>query len=152
MHRRAFLISGLFFTGIGKSFAVGSWQSYADRIIASRNAVYAVIGSCEQSANYGVWVTAGSLPTGEAVPRELEALVMRFACPANGQKLIIAGKQYGVTNCNRDFITGRVGAHGIAVAKSNKTLIIGCSGEGQKQGILLDTVTQIARELMAAQY
>lgn len=151
MHRRSFLVLGLSFAGIGKSFASGSWQAYADSIVANNLAVCGVIGSCQSSGGYAVWATAGHFPSAPT-PQEMQVLAARFANPNNGQKLIIGGKSYNATNCNGDFLTGRNETQGIAVAKSNTVLVIGCTGEGQNQGNCLNNVVKIATGLRASNY
>ena len=126
-----------------------SWQAYADSIIATRHANYSVIASCEQIGGYGVWAVAGNI---QPTPQEIEVLVKRFETPNNGEKLIIGGKKFMATSCNSDFLTGRDNANGIAVAKSNKVLVVGLSGEGQNQGTCLDKVIQIVNGLKAGNY
>lgn len=149
MHRRSFLTLGLSFAWIGKSFATSTWQSYADRIIANNAGVYGVIASCEYS--YSIWAEAGRL-LGGATPSEIEVLVKRFQTPTNGQQLIIASNKYTPTKCNYDILSGRVGSQGIAVAKSKRVIVIGCSVEGQNMGKCSDNVVKIVNELKAVNY
>ena len=121
---------------------MASWQSFAESVLDCGDAVGAVIGSTEPVYGYSVLGMAGDVR--KPTPQEMEALVKRFETPNNGQYLVLAGQKFIQTTCTRDYLMGWDNAWGIAIARSNKIIIIGRSGAGQDTGRLRDAVLRMA--------
>ena len=121
-----------------------SWQAYADRI-TQQGVTEAALYGLDNGAE---WAKSTN---NKASAAEAQKLIAHLN--SNGtQKVSYGGKDYITLRNTGDVFYGKLGAGGITVAKSGKTIVVGVYDESCQPGQCNKVVEQMAQYLVENGY